>query len=287
MERILVATDFSERSDRALERAVLTATRMNARLHLVHAVDDDRKQRIVESETALAEQLLQEEVQRLKAGGGPVCTGEVVLGDPFEGICNAADAAKPALVVLGAHRRQVLRDVFIGTTAQRTIRRARWPVLMVNADPERAYASVVFATDLSDSSRRAFTRLDDMGLIAPSDVTLLHMVEAPAQHLSMRNVIEESRMGRYLYELRLEAEQALAEFAARLPPGDRDMAVRHHETSTSMGILDTANELVADLIVVASKGRAGLTRTLMGSVAEEVLRRAGRDVMVIPHAAVP
>jgi len=284
MDKILVATDFSERSDRALARAVLIAARTNARLHLIHSVDDDQRQRIIDSETALARQMLLEEVRRLKDAGGPDCTIEVVLGDPFEGICNAADALDPDLVILGAHRRRVLRDVFVGTTAQRTIRRARWPVLMVNAAPERDYTSLLVATDLSETSHRAVVHLADLGLGKPHDITLLHIFDAPAQHLSMRDAIPGARMGQYLYELRIEAEQKLAEFAATLPSDEYKKIARHHETAASLGILENARQISADLIVVATKGRVGLSKTFLGSVAEEVLRRADRDVLAIPPA---
>ncbi|HEU6442162.1 MAG TPA: universal stress protein, partial [Microvirga sp.] len=48
MRTILVATDFSTRSDRALRRATLLARHVSARLVLIHVVDDDRPVRLVE-----------------------------------------------------------------------------------------------------------------------------------------------------------------------------------------------------------------------------------------------
>ncbi|MDP4033983.1 MAG: universal stress protein [Pseudorhodobacter sp.] len=54
----MLATDFSERSDRALRRAVLIARESGARIDLVHVVDDDQSRRIVDHEAADARQLL-------------------------------------------------------------------------------------------------------------------------------------------------------------------------------------------------------------------------------------
>lgn len=287
MRTILVATDFSERSDRAVARAALIAARSGARLHLVHVVDDDQKQRIIDSETTISQQLLQEEAKRLNETDGLTCTTAVVLGDPFEGIGNAAAGIDPDLVVLGAHRRRLLRDVFVGTTAQRTIRRARWPVLMVNVPPEHAYVSAMLATDLSEASRKAVVQLSELGLTERRDFTLLHIFDAPAQHLIMSSALTKQQMNRYLGELKVEANQALAEFAATLPPGDHDRIARHHNTGISAEILETASQIGADLIVVASQGRVGLSKTFLGSVAEEVLRRADRDVLAIPPSAMP
>ena len=51
-------------------------------------------------------------------------------------------------------------------------------------------------------------------------------------------------------------------------------------------ILDTADKIGADLIVMASHGRSGLTRVVLGSVAEAVARRAGVAVLFVPTRAV-
>lgn len=282
MDTILVATDFSERSDRALARAALIAVRSAARVHLVHVVDDDQKQKIIDSETATSQQVLQEDARRLNEIDGLTCTTAVVLGDPFEGIVKAADAIKPDLVVLGAHRRRVLRDVFVGTTAQRTIRRTRWPVLMVNAPAEHDYASVMLATDLSEVSRKAVERLADMDLTEQKNITLMHVFDAPAQQLMMRSALTKPQMEDYLAAMQVEADQALARFAATLRADRYDMISQHDDTGISAEILKTAALMVADLIVVSSRGRVDLRKTFLGSVAEEVLRRADRDVLVIP-----
>ncbi|WP_323007391.1 universal stress protein [Pseudorhodobacter sp.] len=282
MDKIVVATDFSERSDLAIARAAMIAVKTGAGLHLMHVVDDDQKYRIVKAETALSEQLLQEEAVRLKQTDGLVCASEVVLGDPFDGIGSSADALRPDLVVLGAHRRHLLRNVFVGTTAQRTIRRANWPVLMVNAPPKQTYRNVLLATDLSETSGKAAAHFSALELADSAHCTLLHIFRAPAQQLLMSNMLQEGQMDRYLVELQVEAEQALFEFAEPLPFQNSNRMVRHFNGATSAAILATAADVQADLIVVASQGRVGLSKTFLGSVAEEVLRRAEVDVLAIP-----
>ena len=62
---------------------------------------------------------------------------------------------KPDLLVLGPHRRRIFRDIFIGTTVERTIREADCPVLMANAAPVGPYRHVLLSTDLSEGSRDA------------------------------------------------------------------------------------------------------------------------------------
>lgn len=286
METILVATDFSERSDQALERAAMIAANTGAQLRFVHVVDDDQKQPIIDSQISVAQQALAEDAKRLeKAHGVKDCITDVVLGDPFEGIVKAAEASPPDLVVLGAHRRRVLRDVFVGTTAQRTIRRTRRPVLMVNAPPRTDYSRVMLCTDLSEISRASIERLVALKLGGPQSIILLHVFEALAEQMLFRSALTQAQMDQYRGELKLEAEQALTEFRAALPPIGFGTITRHYDTSISASILEASREINADLIVVTSRGRADLRKTFLGSVAEEVLRRADRDVLVIPPMA--
>jgi len=122
VKTLMVATDFSERSDRALRRATLLARQSGAFLSLVHVVDDDQPARIVAVERMEAERLLAELAQTVRQADGIPCEAEVILADPFEGIVRAVVAKGPDLLVIGPHRRQVLRDVFVGTTAERTLR---------------------------------------------------------------------------------------------------------------------------------------------------------------------
>ncbi len=60
--KLMVATDFSERSDRALRRATLIAQKVNARLSLIHVVDEDQPRRIIEAERNNALAILHEQV---------------------------------------------------------------------------------------------------------------------------------------------------------------------------------------------------------------------------------
>ena len=70
MQRLLCATDFSERSDRALRRAVLVARAEKAELDLVHVVDDDRPKRLVDHEATDAWALLRQQMATLGSVDG-------------------------------------------------------------------------------------------------------------------------------------------------------------------------------------------------------------------------
>ena len=276
LQTIMVATDLSERSDRAMRRATLMAREFNAGLVLVHVVDDDTPARIAEREREAADELLREQAATLRDRDGVACDVRVVLADPFLGIVEAAQAIAPDLLIIGPHRRQVLRDVFIGTTAERTIHSVDCPVLMANAAPVAAYRHLLLTTDLSESSGRSLERAARLRDGWHSHATLLHLFEPPPEW----GESSDDSSGR-----NAPAEAARAEveaFVDGLEPGGLELAVRAVDSSPARGVLDAAVELDADLVMVGTRGSGGLARFLIGSVAEEILRRADRDVLAVP-----
>ncbi len=130
---ILVASDLSRRSTPAVARAVQLAGWSGARLTVLHVVEEDRPSAMEAQERCGAESFLTEQVAR--HGTPDACEIVTRSGDAFRVIADEAEARAADVIVLGAHRRQVLRDVFTGTTAERVTRTAGRPVLLANATP--------------------------------------------------------------------------------------------------------------------------------------------------------
>lgn len=282
MKTIMVATDFSERSDRALRRATLLARQFNAQLSIIHVVDDDQPLRIVDSERDAAEDLLRELRTTVRTVDGVPCETRVVLADPFAGIARAVKTEAPDLLVIGPHRRQALRDVFVGTTAERTIRSVSSPVLMVNAPPVGQYGHVLLASDVTETAQHVASAFARLGIATGTKTTLLHVYDAPAMHLAMSHTIQSDDRQAYLDDLRRDASRALGAFAVAVGWHPVGREVRQSHGTPATGILATAKELAADLIVVGTHGRKGLSKFFLGSVAEGVLRASDRDVLAIP-----
>jgi nucleotide-binding universal stress UspA family protein len=278
----MVATDFSERSDRALRRATLLARQSGASLSLVHVVDDDQPERIVAVERMEAERLLAELVQTVRQTDGIPCEAEVVLADPFEGIVRAVAEKEPDLLVIGPHRRQVLRDVFVGTTAERTLRAVTCPVLMANAPPVGTYRRALVATDLSENSAAAAQTLMALRICEGCSFALVHAFEASALDLAASPAIPSVARQVYLEEARAEALHDLQGFIGSTGLDAADVRLRRRQGSAAGAILSLADEEHADLVVVGTRGRSGAARIFLGSVAEAVLRTAQRDVLAVP-----
>ena len=282
MKTIIVATDFSERSDRALRRATLLAREFDARIILINVIDDDQPQRIINSERDEAAELLHQTAATLHSVDGIECDVEVILASPFVGVVNTAAKMVPDLLVIGPHRRQFLRDVFIGTTAERTIRSVSCPVLMVNGLPSGYYQHTMLTTDLSDYSREALQRFYSLGISRSVKQTLLYVFDAPALRLGFSHSLGKEEQQIYLADQRQDASRELSRFITAANIGNVIPMLRHESSAAQHEILKAVEEEKADLIVMSTHGRGGLPKALIGSTTEQMLRKSTVDVLAIP-----
>lgn len=282
MKHIMVATDFSERSDRALRRATLLAKQTGASITLVTAVDEDKPRHLVDEEKREAEVLLRAMSATVRDVDGVPCEARVALAEPSQAIIQAANEAGPDLLVIGPHRRQLFRDIFVGTTAERTIRNAPCPVLMVNATPAGPYRHVLLTTDLSDGSGDAMTSYVELHLADQLPHSVLYVFDVPMLRLALSSGITEREKRQSIEDEWRKASISLSTFLASVPLQHVNSLLRYEEKAANHEILAEAAEVPADLIVLATHGRRGLEKLLLGSVTEKVLRDSEVDVLAVP-----
>jgi len=280
MKLILAATDFSARSDRAIRRAALLARAHDARLMLLHVVDDDRPERLVAEEMATAQELLQKTAQSVLSD--VQSEAKVVLGDPFEGVAKTARESAADLIVMGAHRKQILRGIFIGTSVERVMRMRIAPVLMVNAEPLSAYERGLVATDLSEHSGHALQVARQLRILPPARVVVVRAFDVFARGKLSYAGVSTEKISSHVKEMAAEARSELAGFIAALDADFKPEALRVKEGRAAGVIVDTADETHADIVVVGTHGRSGIAKFLLGSVTEEVMWRLERDILVVP-----
>jgi len=280
--QIVAATDFSTRSNRALRQAGLLAQLGNAQLHIVHVVDDDQPEELVRMEKREAERLLAEQIRSMPELRGIQVFPVAVTGDAFDGILRAAAEIQPDLVVMGSHRRQLLRDIFIGTTIERVIRNGSFPVLMVNHEAQRRYENVVVPIDLSDASAHALRVALSIGLVTETGVTLLHAFVAAMKGKMFVAGSEGVSIDRYVAS---ERQRAMDELAAFLVANDlkrTGWSLRVGEGGPMEIISRAVSEMRPDLLVMGTHGRSALLKALIGSVTEEALRSLNVDILAVP-----
>jgi len=282
MRRILVATDLSARSDRAIRRATMLARKIEASLHLVHVVDDDKPKRIVEYERDAASAVLHDQARSLREFDGLECTVRVVLGSVADELVKSTQETAADLVIMGAHRHRALQDVFIGTTAERTIRSSRKPLLVANGVPANLYRHVLAAVDFSECSADALLAIATLGLDPDVTISVLHVFEAPARkHMSLASASNQD-MRHYIAGEEAKAGRELAAFVQATVAFPARRLVKLKETTVPHAISCAAEEISADLIAVGTHGRTGIANFLLGSIAQGVLHAAEQDVLTVP-----
>jgi nucleotide-binding universal stress UspA family protein len=247
-------------------------------------VDDDQPKDLVELESREAERILAAQISSIAELRGARCQAIVVAGDPFEGILRAASSNQADLVVLGAHRKQLLRDIFVGTTIERVIRTGPYPVLMVNSETEQNYRNVLAAVDMSDASARSIRAAKDLGLIEGARLTLVHGFLAIGAGLMSRADITKEDIDQYIANEQMRAGGELLAFLQKEEPRLENWALRVREGMPIEVIKAAVKEIGPDLLLIGTQGRSGLSRVLLGSVAEDVLKSVDVDVLAVPPA---
>jgi len=281
--RILAATDFSTRSNRALRQAGLLAQpACCATLHVVHVVDDDQPEELVQIEKREAERLLAEQMASMPELRGAQGSPMVITGDPFDGILRAATQVSADLIVMGTHRRQLLLDIFVGTTIERVIRKGTFPVLMVNHDAQRSYDNVVAPVDMSEASANALRIGLSTRLIGESGATLLHAFLAMAKGRMFVDGIKPGSIDQYVGDERRAAMDELTSFLVANDLDRPQWSFRIEEGGPMEVISRAVAEMRPDLLVMGTHGRSGLLKALIGSVTEEALRSLSVDILAVP-----
>jgi nucleotide-binding universal stress UspA family protein len=148
--RILVPVDFSSHSDRAFRYALRLANRFDASLELLHVIDNPiasgawTAEVYVPNLPEMLDTLRREAEKRLAvlksdAGrGGVYVETDVLTGQPAHTIVEHAQTGGFDLIVMGTHGRTGFSHLFVGSVAERVVRRAPCPVLTVRDTTRRA-----------------------------------------------------------------------------------------------------------------------------------------------------
>jgi nucleotide-binding universal stress UspA family protein len=282
--KILAATDFSTRSNRALRQAALLAQSNDSFLFMVHVVDNDQPDDLVRMEQREAERILREQMGAMPEIRWTHARPMVIAGDPFDGILRAAAEIQPDLIVMGSHRKPLLLDIFTGTTVERVIRKGSVPVLMVNHEAQRRYERVLAPTDMSNISANALHAALSIGL-AGDGTTLLHAFTALAKGKMSVAGVDHDSIADYIEGERRQAGDELAAFLVANDLQQIEWRVRVEDGAPMEIISRVVADTKPDLVVMGTRGRSGLMKALLGSTTEEVLRSLNVDILAVPPSS--
>jgi len=273
-QTILLATDGSEFSAAAEQTAREMAARCDARLLVTRVVlTNPEYEALVPDRVQQAEKAAQAEIdlvaERARATGLSV---ETILrhgADPYHEVVRAADEKHADIIVMGRRARSDLARMLVGDSTAKVIGLASCSVLVLARGTRMPESRILVATDgsrLGDAAAFSAVRLAQVCRLPLTAVSVI----APDHQDEPRREAQAA-----LERVEVAAREAGLEIEIRAEVGRRPDEV----------ILEVAQDCGADLLVLGSHGRTGLSRLLMGSVSERVLGQAQCPVLVVKASA--
>ncbi len=292
IERILFPTDFSECARHAFPHTLHFADNFHAEVHLLHALvlhetDPANAAHPLPDVEGLYEVLEEHAESQLASavashGDGVKFRRAQVRSISAAGaiLAYAADHAID-LITMGTHGRRGLRRLLLGSVAEEVVRLAPCPVLTVperTKGPEPGHvARILVPVDFSEHAKLALVYANQLAQLYAARLHLLHVIDEVVYPDFYPPVVPP--VGPASDELRERSEEGLRELIAQVTHPNAETHVGAGRASPE--IVRFAEELSADLIVIASHGLTGIRHMLLGSVTEQVIRGAPCPVFTV------
>lgn len=294
-EKVLVPLDGSEVAEVALPWAEELAGRLGSELTLVHVYEPI--QFGVRTTTASAyplehfymKQTSQATKQRAErfadtAARKAIKVESVVLGgNVAEEIVKYVDEEDINLIVMATHGRSGITRWAMGSVAEKVLRAARQPVMLIRAKGARpdvrekgALNRILVPLDSSESSEVIVPCVAELASKLKLEVVLLHVLHVGSEH-----GIQPTE---WLESLRVPAEEYIDKVSVQLKKeGIPTKAVVRKLTAGTMAeeIIEFADEMHADVVAMSTHGRSGIGRWVFGSVTDRVLRGGNTPILLV------
>lgn len=275
MKKILVPVDFSELSSHALNFAIEFNEKIKGEILLVHVVDipvghvnftgevDNSAAETFYTGEFLkaAHNKLEEWAKRVEDAGHKVST-HLKFGNAFTSISKIIAEDKSTWIIMGSKGASGLREVFIGSNAERMIRHAECPVIVVKGETHlKDMKSMAFASDLSQEQDLIAHYAKDLQELLGLN---MHLIKVKTPY----NWLDE-----------VQAKKQLEHFAERNYL--KDFTINTVDADfTDEGAVKFAEDVGAGLIVLGTHGKKGIAHILGGSIAEDIVNESKVPILV-------
>lgn len=289
LKRILAASDLSKPARHASERAALLSKQLEARLDLLHVIGreplDKLRHLIGVSFQQVEKKMLdgtyaemQEVAGLLNQHYGVNAGVHMTKGDTLEALHERTDALATDLLVVGARGASFMRHALLGSTAERMVRKARQPILVVKQPPHEHYRHVLIPIDFSETSLRAL-RLAHT--VAPNAMLiLLHIFDVPFESKLLMAGVEDEIIQRYRITERQDSLAKLHQLTIDAGIDPESVTLLSQRGDPWLSILEQEQEHEIDLIAMGKHGTSRFEELLLGSVTKHVLAQSRSDVLI-------
>ena len=289
MDAILMPLDGSDLADRAVPFATALAGKTGRPLLLLRAVNTlgYPTDAVATAELEEAQQAIDEVAEHLAAGGLRVGT-RVVDAPPPAAIVDAAGEDGIGLIVMATHGRGGLGRWIYGSTADIVLRQSPVPILMVPPHGVARWSldepvKILVLLDGSVLATSALQPAGDMADMLGASLVLVTFVESSSFASYSEGYVfgvpdeNDAKL--------VEARAQLEYLAAGLRTSIRPVSVCARFGTPYFDVATLARDVGAGAIVMATHGRGGLSRALLGSVTTSAIQRSHVPLLIIPPTA--
>lgn len=290
IQSVLTATDFSDSAGRAIERAALLAAESGARLMVTNIISRGTLNALhdlmsPDSSDNLEDALVKDALDKLHALSDDIkqrhkvqTEVSVSAGSVLRQIDSAASSIDASMLVMGAHGAGFVKDLLVGSTTDRVLRKTARPILVVRKAPAGAYARVLIPVDFS---KRSGAAIKLARLVAPqAELILLHAFEVPYEGQLRMAGVEEGKVEELRQSAKREALKRLDELVDELGLPKDHVHRLLVQGQASSAIVEQAASHDCDLIAMGKQGLRMIEELVLGSVTRQVLAHAPCDVLV-------
>lgn len=287
---ILVPVDGSDHSVRAAEHSLGLADRFDATVHLLNVVDvqvaagpfdaGGVREEFLATLEEHGETVL-DDVRAAVDTHGIDVEREVVRGRPSKTILDYAAEHDVDIIAMGTHGRTGLDRYIVGSVTERVIRQTERPVFTLHAtDRNRVddgYDDILVPTDGSEFAAAAVEHAVAIATQFDARVHAVNVVDSNAAAFGPAHTPPTALID----GLTSAGEDATADVATTAQDAGLAATTAVRRGVPSDELLDYADEHGVDLIAMGTAGRSGLSRYLVGSTTERLLRRADVPVLAV------
>lgn len=270
MKKILVPTDFSKEAENALKVAAQLAKRHDCEIYLLHLLEIPFQEvDALSTHSPLPEAMFFmkmahkrfEEVLERDYLKGLIVHETVKAESNFSGVIASCHEHNVDIIVMGSHGASGLKEMFIGSNAEKVVRTSDIPVLVIkNEHANFTVDNFVFASDFKNDNKETYKQAIDFANTFDAKIHLL-MVNTPNN-----------------FSNTADSKKRIHDFIKNYPFANYSMNI-YNDESVEKGILNFSREIDADLIGISTHGRQGISHFFNGSISEDLVNHAKRPVI--------